>query len=151
VVACGGSQDYAIAANSCYSIADVVVDGVSQGPVSGYTFTNVQSNHTITASFSPNGPYTIESSAGTGGSITPNGSTSVACGGSQDYSIAANSCNSIADVVVDGVSQGPVSSYTFTNVQANHTITASFSSNGPYTIESSAGRGGRSPRTGRRR
>jgi hypothetical protein len=52
----------------------------------------VQANHTITASFSPNGPYTIRSSAGSGGSITPNGSTAVACGGSQDYSIAAEHC-----------------------------------------------------------
>ena len=32
----------------------------------------------------------------------------------------------ILDVVVDGVSQGPLLSYTFTNVQANHTIHATF-------------------------
>ena len=32
----------------------------------------------------------------------------------------------MADVLVDGISVGAVTSYTFTNVQANHTIAASF-------------------------
>src|SRR6185369_17562509 len=68
----------------------------------------------------------ISSSAGPGGTITPDGSTSVACGGSQDYSIAADACYHITDVVVDGASQGPIAAYAFTNVHSDHTITASF-------------------------
>jgi hypothetical protein len=32
----------------------------------------------------------------------------------------------VADVLVDGASVGPVSSYTFTNVTAPHTISAAF-------------------------
>src|SRR4030095_2288420 len=102
----------------------------------------VTANHTIAASFSQNGPYTITSSAGPGGTIDPNGATVVACGADQAYSIAADACYSIADVTVDGSSVGAVSSYTFTNGQADHTIEASFSQNGPYTINSSAGPGG---------
>jgi hypothetical protein len=88
-----------------------------------------------------NGPYTIDASAGLGGSITPSGSVGVNCGASQAFAISAASCYSIADVVVDGSSVGPVSGYTFSGVSANHTIAASFSLNS-YTISASAGAGG---------
>src|SRR5262249_32972120 len=47
-------QAFTIAANACYHILDVVVDGSSVGAVASYTFTNVQTNHTIAASFAPN-------------------------------------------------------------------------------------------------
>ncbi len=50
----GTSQTFAIAANSGYSISDVKVDGVSQKAVSSYTFSNVTTSHTITASFAVN-------------------------------------------------------------------------------------------------
>jgi hypothetical protein len=60
------------------------------------------------------------------GNITPNGVTHVVGGQSQTYSIAPTSNRTIKDVKVDGVSKGAISSYTFTNVNAPHTITASF-------------------------
>src|SRR5204862_1352804 len=47
----------------------------------------------------------------------------------------------IADVLVVGVSVGAVSSYTFTNVTASHTIVASFALKS-FTITASAGTGG---------
>lgn len=70
--------------------------------------------------------YTITASAGAGGSINPSGSVSVPLGGNKVFTITANAGYAIADVVVDGVSQGAISTYTFSNVTANHTITASF-------------------------
>ena len=70
---------------------------------------------------------TITGSAGTGGSISPSGEVAVALGGSQTYTITANSFYSIADVMIDGVSVGAVTSYTFTNVTGDHTISATFS------------------------
>jgi len=136
----GGSQTFTITPDPCYSIADVLVDGVSVGAVSSYTFTNVVTNHTIAASFALTN-YTITASASSGGSISPSGAVAVGCGADQSFAIAANSCNHIADVLVDGVSVGAVSSYTFTNVQANHTIAASFAGD-TYTILASAGAGG---------
>src|SRR4029079_19319044 len=96
-VACGSDQAFAISANDCYSIADVVIDGGSVGPVSGYTFVNVQGSHTIAASFSQAGPYTISASAGPGGSIAPSGPTSVACGGDQASQITRTRCYEICD------------------------------------------------------
>lgn len=69
---------------------------------------------------------TITASAGAGGSITPSGAISVPFGSNQSFSIAANPCFSISDVLVDGSSVGAVTSYTFTSVTTNHTIAASF-------------------------
>jgi hypothetical protein len=71
--------------------------------------------------------HSITASAGTGGSITPAGTVAVADGGSQAFVIAPSSGYAIADVQVDGVSVGVVSSYTFTAVHAAHTINAVFS------------------------
>ena len=71
--------------------------------------------------------YTITATAGEGGSITPNGDVSVKEGASQSFAITANNGYEIADVLVDGSSVGAVESYTFSDVKANHTISASFS------------------------
>ena len=98
-----------------------------------YTFTNVQANQTISASFTQS-QATITSAAGAGGSISPNGTQTVAIGGNQTYTITPNNGYTIADVVVDNVSVGAVGTYTFTNVQANHTISATFAANSPGAI-----------------
>ncbi len=74
--------------------------------------------------------YTISASAGSGGTISPSGSVSVASGASQTFTISPYSNYSISSVVVDGVNQGAISSYTLNNVTANHTITASFTYHG---------------------
>jgi hypothetical protein len=73
--------------------------------------------------------YTITASAGSHGSITPSGSVSVNYGASQSFSIAPSSGYHVTNVLVDGSSVGAVTSYTFTNVTANHTISASFAAN----------------------
>jgi hypothetical protein len=125
-VAKGGSKSFAIAAGAGYKISGVTVDGTSVGAVSTYTFTNVQADHTIAASFVATPTFTISASAGTGGSITPSGAVSVAQGANQAFAIAAASGYKINDVTVDGSSVGAVASYSFSNVQANHTIAASF-------------------------
>ncbi|MES2848037.1 MAG: PKD-like domain-containing protein, partial [Bacteroidota bacterium] len=139
-VACGSSQTYNIAANGGFAIQDVLVDGISVGVVSSYTFTNVTAVHTISATFVA-AAVTITASAGSNGSITPSGSVGVTSGANQIFNIAANSCYQIADVLVDGISVGVVSSYTFTNVTVPHTISASFSQLS-YNITASAGSNG---------
>jgi uncharacterized repeat protein (TIGR02543 family) len=70
--------------------------------------------------------YTITASAGSDGSISPSGEVIVNEGNNQTFTITANSSYHITDVLVDGNSVGAVSSYTFSNVTANHTIAASF-------------------------
>lgn len=76
--------------------------------------------------------YTITASAGAGGSISPSGSTSVASGNSKTYTITANKGYKIGDVLVDGVSVGVVSAYTFENVRETHAIAASFRIINPF-------------------
>jgi hypothetical protein len=131
----GGSQAYTITANTGYSIASVLVDGASVGAVSSYTFSAVNANHTISATFTAN-TYTITATAGANGSITPAGASSVTYGSSRAYTITANTGYSIASVLVDGASVGAVSSYTFSAVNANHTISAQFElTNQPPTAD----------------
>jgi hypothetical protein len=136
----GANQTITISPNTGYGIANVVVDGTSVGAVSTYTFTNVTANHTISASFSIN-TYTITPTAGTGGSISPASAASVNSGANQTITISPNSGYHLVNVLVDGTSVGAVSTYTFTNVTANHTISATFSIN-TYTVTPSVGTGG---------
>lgn len=75
------------------------------------------------------GGYTIEASSGANGSIDPVGSVKVAAGTDKTFTITADTGYHISDVKVDGVSVGTVSSYTFKNVKANHTIHATFAKN----------------------
>ena len=88
------------------------------------------------AGSTPPGPTyrAITATAGTGGSISPSGNVQIAGGANQTFYISANAGYVISNVMVDGVSQGAISSYTFTNVTANHTITASFTYVGGGTI-----------------
>lgn len=125
----GTNYSFAISPSTGYRVADVLVDGLSQGAILGYTFTNVVANHTIAATFAPTTAtsYTIVSTVTSqGGTITPSGSVTVGAGGQQTFGISANSGYRIADVVVNGGSVGAVASYTFFNVQANQTIAAAF-------------------------
>jgi PKD repeat protein len=78
--------------------------------------------------------HTITASAVGGGTIAPSGAVIVNQGGSQTFAIAPNPSNHITNVLVDGVSNGTISSYTFTNVIVNHTISAAFAANTPQFL-----------------
>lgn len=139
----GGSQTFAITANNGYRISDVLVDGTSVGAVSTYTFNNVIADHTISATFRRTGgggvvtptQYTITAEAGDGGSISPDGRVRVDRGDDQTFRITPDDGYEIADVLVDGESVGAVSSYTFENVRANHTIEVVFERTGPAVAD----------------
>jgi uncharacterized delta-60 repeat protein len=92
------------------------------------TFT-ITSDSSVTATFTLN-QYTITTIANpsTGGSVTcsPN---PVDYGSSSTCTITPNTGYHIVDVKVDGVSQGAITSYTFTNVTSAHTIEATFTLN----------------------
>ncbi len=70
--------------------------------------------------------HIIRASAQSGGDIVPGGDNIVNHGANIIFTITADPGNSIADVLVDGQSMGGVTTYTFTNVTANHTIIAQF-------------------------
>ena len=134
----GANQTFTITANGGYAISDVLVDGVND-PVavsSGtYTFNNISADHTIAASFVSVASHTITASAGAGGSISPSGSVVVSSGANQTFTITSNFGYAVADVVVDLVSQGAITSYPFNNIQGDHTISATFAA-GPVQLPS---------------
>ena len=70
--------------------------------------------------------YTIEATAGTGGSISPSGSVSVREGADQTFTITPDKGYAVANVKIDGESIGAVKSYTFENVRKAHTIEVIF-------------------------
>ena len=119
------SETFEISANTGYEISDVLVDGESQGPVASYTFSKINDDHTISATFILK-RYTVTASAGTGGNISPSGEVSVIPGSEQSFTISANTDYDILDVLVDGESQGAVTSYTFTDISSDHTISVTF-------------------------
>jgi len=69
--------------------------------------------------------YTITTTFGEGGTLHPV-LVQVPTGSSQRFTITPNPGYQIASVLVDGVDQGSISSYTFYNVQFPHTIAATF-------------------------
>jgi hypothetical protein len=70
--------------------------------------------------------FIIASSVGVGGSILPSGSVTVNYGDLKSFTITPDKGYKISDVKVDGKSVGAVSTYTFQNVTADHTIEATF-------------------------
>jgi len=140
-VSIGQSRTFFMNALAGYEIDDVLVDDVSVGPISTYTFYNVTANHTIKLYVKLFDSYVITASAGSGGTISPIGSNVAVKGTNKTFTITPSTHWSIADVLVDGVSVGAVSSYTFTNITESHTIAVSFSST-PYTIIATAGEHG---------
>ena len=70
--------------------------------------------------------YTIEATAGAGGSISPSGSVSVREGRDQTFTITPDKGYAVSNVKIDGKSIGAVKSYTFENVSRTHTIEVVF-------------------------
>ncbi len=70
--------------------------------------------------------YTMTSSAGENGSISPSGTGTIIAGGDRVYTITPNEGYRVANVIVDDVSKGAITTFTFNDVSANHTISATF-------------------------
>ena len=91
------------------------------------TDSNYNSISSSEATFTINAPtaHTITVTSGSNGTITP-GTTSVNNGSDQSFIITPNSGYHIDTVTADSVAVSATSPYTFTNVTADHTISATF-------------------------
>jgi Big-like domain-containing protein len=136
----GGGQSFTVTPNAGFVVASLVVDGVTLPGATSYTFANVTANHTIAATFAP--PPTITAAAAPNGAITPAGSSTVTYGSDQTYTITPNAGFVVTSLVVDGALLPGATSYTFTNVTANHYINAYFGSVPAATITAAAGPNG---------
>ncbi|HUI68187.1 MAG TPA: hypothetical protein VL087_08245 [Nitrospirota bacterium] len=144
----GGNASFIIAPDPGYLVMSVIVDGANKGAVSKYTFTNLTANHTIAAYFKPV-TFTITATAEANGAISSPGVNTVNPGGSMTFTITPDDGYHVADALVDGSSVGAMTSYTFTNVTASHTIRATFAENAWFIIDSSAGSNGTISPSGR--
>ncbi len=136
----GGSQAFTFTPATGYHVDSVIVDGTNQSPAPGYTFTDVTAPHTIRVTFAID-QFTITASSGPNGSIAPSGAVAVEYGGSQTFNFTASPTYHVDSVIVDGVSQEPLSSYTFTNVTADHSIRVTFAID-QFTILATSGPNG---------
>ena len=134
----GSSQTYTITPDLNYNIASLSIDGVAIATRTTYTFTNILSNHTIDATFvvtpPPPGSFSIVATSGSGGMVSPLGASIVTQGNSQAYTITPNTGYQITTLAVDNISIATTTTYIFNNVQANHTIEATFGSIPGFTF-----------------
>lgn len=124
----GEDFTFTVTPDACYEIGIVTVNGneVSLDENNSYTIANVTEPQSINATFNRLS-YIITASASEGGTITPSGNVEVNCGDNKEFVITANEGYEIENVVVDGQSQGAITSYTFENVtEAGHSIEATF-------------------------
>ncbi len=74
--------------------------------------------------------YTVTASAGAGGTISPQGPHRVTPGGSVTFTVSSDSSHQLVQLLVDGVNVASPSAlpvtYTFSNVQSDHTVSAVF-------------------------
>ena len=68
----------------------------------------------------------VTATAGDNGTISPSGETLVKKGTSKTFTITPAAGYQVENVVVDGTSMGPLTSYTFERVGVDHTISATF-------------------------
>ena len=140
----GTNKTYTAKANVGYFIEKVTIDTTETEYTQEdgmttyeYTFENIVANHTIDVQFAQ-ASYKVTATALENGKITPEGDSTYKYGESPVYTIEPEEGFAIADVLVDGSSVGPVSSYTFSNIREDHTIEASFEQI-TYNIVASAG------------
>ena len=69
---------------------------------------------------------TITATAGANGTISPSGAVKVTAGGSQTFTISPSSGYVIGTLKVDGLEVTAATSYTFSDVNINHTIEVTF-------------------------
>ncbi len=136
----GTNQTFSFTPYTGYSVDKVFVDNGIVPSASNYTFVNVNSDHSVSVAFNIS-VFTITPTAGTGGTISPSVPIGVAYNGTQGFSISPDSCDLISDVLVDGKSVGALPSYIFTSVISGHTIDARFAIK-QYSITPQSGTGG---------
>ncbi len=138
----GATQAVTITPNFGYEISSLMVNGVATTATSAVMFTNITQNQTVDVMFAALPLYTIVATSGENGTISPAATTTVPKGNNQTLAITPAYGYGVATLTVDGVTTTPSTSYTFTNVQMNHTISATFVQLPTHNIHATAGENG---------
>jgi len=136
-LAVGGTAVYTVTASILPSATGDLVNTATVQP-SGRTMDAIQGNNTAT-DVDARATYTITASAGSHGKISPNGGVNVPHGADQTFAVTPDAHCHLQSLLVDGAPATLTGGgYTFSNVTANHTISATFALD-EYTITASAG------------
>jgi peptidyl-tRNA hydrolase len=146
----GGTTAFTVTPNSGYSISTVTGCG---GSLSGDTYTTgpITGNCSVSAVFTPAGPFTITPSAGAGGTVSPSTPQSVASGGNLTFTITPDPGYYVTSVSGNCagtiVNANNLTSYVINYIYYNCTFTATFTQTPPsiYTVTTSAPNGTVSP------
>jgi len=138
----GSNQLFTATANPGYMVDTWYLDGNSVQSGGGtYTLVNITANHTVLVTFKLL-QYTVTGSAGANGTIDPNGAIIVDPCQDQLFTATANTGYEVDTWSVDGgIVQAGGTTYTLTNIQANHTVLVTFKLL-QYTVTASAGANG---------
>ena len=137
----GASVTAKAEANEGYKFVNWTENGNQVSTNASYNFT-ATANRTLVANFNVKPIiYTISATVNdpTLGKITPEGDTTVEEGNSITYTVTPFGSNEIMDVLVNLVSQGIITTYTFENVQSDGTIEAVFGAVGITNVVSERG------------
>ena len=122
-------QTYTFSASGYWKVNQVIVDNVNipeAVSAGNYTFENIRNNHTIEIiNIIPH--YIIDSSVSGLGSISPSGSNSYEIGSNVMYIFAPSLHQTLTQLLVDGANQPShisLGTYTFEDLEGNHTIEA---------------------------
>ena len=122
----GASATFTMTPDEFCRVKDVLLNGVSKGAVTTLTIDSIESNYTIHAEFEDTRRTIVPSYIG-GGSISPREPRTYILGSdSAVYTFTPLDGWRVKDVLVNGVSQGAITSYTFNNIQEDGTIQAIF-------------------------
>lgn len=122
----GSSGPYTQTASTGYAFAAWLVNGVSVSTnPAPYTITGITQDTTIEATFIQT--FTINASAGANGTISDDGDTVYNSGANATYTATPASNYEVDEWTVDGdVVQTGGTTYDFTNITADHTISVTF-------------------------
>lgn len=125
VVQSGSDTSYTFTPQTGYHVDSIYVDGIKVDSITSYTFYSISSNHTITVWYSIN-TYIITANASPYGTLIPSGAIVLPYNNSQTFIITPDSGYTVDNVLIDGLPVDSTSSYTFFNVQQNHSIVVVF-------------------------
>ncbi len=108
-----------------YKVKDVIINGVSMGAISSYTFVDVSCDQTLRVEFEKI-KHKISVIPGENGSASITGTVEVDYGESLSVSFKPKLGYKVSDIIIDGISIGRAENYTFVSVHRDHTISVEY-------------------------
>jgi len=133
-VVSGDKLIFEIIPNERFVLSSLMLDDQTLPAQRTYVLDHITNNHELFANFTAETMYTLTSTADTGGQIAPFGNIEKKENELQVYQISPDDHHAIANVYIDDMAMGKMSSIAV-KADANHRIHASFESIEAYSIQ----------------